>query len=120
MSFWNQYPAGSFGRIIHFLYEYCGLNVAEQSTIGKEVYYGGIKIADVEQKMIEIEDYKTEIPIFKFYGPNAEYYEKKQKHYQKIAIIQLSEIREHLGIEKWKELYVYEINHCTEEWNKDL
>lgn len=35
-------------------------------------------------------------------------------------IIQLSEIREHLGIEKWKELYVYEINHCTEEWNKDL
>lgn len=40
MSWYDQYEGQSVGRILHFLYEYCGLNIAEQAIVGNsKIHY---------------------------------------------------------------------------------
>lgn len=46
MSWWTLYHGRCMGRVIHFLYHYCNLDVAEQSIIGeRDVTYRGKRIA---------------------------------------------------------------------------
>lgn len=68
MSWYRSYRGQSIGRVLHFLYHYCGFNVAETATIGaKSVTYFGRKIATYEFPN-EVDD----IPIFTFLGFNPE------------------------------------------------
>lgn len=50
MSAWRrQYPNRNIGRILHFLYHYCGPEVAERATVGiDQVSYQGEIIAIYE------------------------------------------------------------------------
>lgn len=83
MSSWHRHCRGqSIGRVLHFLYHYCGFDVAEHAQIGqgKVHYHGGI-IATYEF----LSD--TDIPHFKFVShPHlhrgeemVEYWEKAQR-----------------------------------------
>lgn len=46
---YSNYKDQSIGRILHFLYHYCGLHVAETVTVGADgVFLYGKKIAVVE------------------------------------------------------------------------
>src|SRR5271166_1399162 len=63
MSSWHtQYRGQSCGRVLHFLYHYCGFDVAEMATVSwDEVHYHGRKIATYTW-LNEVED----IPLFTF------------------------------------------------------
>jgi len=53
----------SIGRVLHFLYHYCGLLVAEYAEIGdREVKYNGKKIAFFY--------FRGDVPIFEFVNPD--------------------------------------------------
>ena len=68
MSSWNRsYRGRTLGRVLHFIYHYCGPVVAENCQVGAgEVTYYGNKIAE----FIWLSD--TDIPHFKFL-PNWDY-----------------------------------------------
>lgn len=67
-SWHRQYRGKSIGRILHFLYHYCGFDVAEKATIGQcEVHYNGNKIATYAF----LSD--TDIPHFTFLTPDKSY-----------------------------------------------
>lgn len=82
MSSWHRHCRGhSIGRVLHFLYHYCGFDVAEHAQIGaSKVIYHGKTIATYEF----LSD--TDIPYFTFqpylsYGGEdlAKTWEKNQK-----------------------------------------
>lgn len=62
MPSWHRsYRGQSIGRVLHFLYHYCGFDVAEMAAIGETmVHYHGDVIATYEF----LSD--TDIPHFKF------------------------------------------------------
>ncbi len=62
MSSWHSSHRGrSIGRVLHFLYYYCGFGVAEKATVGQnKVVYHGKTIATYEF----LSD--TDIPYFTF------------------------------------------------------
>ena len=95
MSWWNQYSAESIGRMIHFVYRYTTMMVAESATFSnKEVMWGREKVADVlEHKEVDVNGVKLVIPIFKFVG-KYEYGNQQQEYYQKHASMELTEYRE--------------------------
>ena len=46
---WGGYRNNSVGRLIHYIYKICGLNIAESITIGsKNIQLGGKVIAKVD------------------------------------------------------------------------
>ncbi len=60
-SWHRQYRGDSIGRVLHFLYHYCGFDVAEMATIGDDkVTYHGEVIATF--KFLG----DTDIPFFTF------------------------------------------------------
>lgn len=65
MTSWHRsYRGQSVGRVFHFLYHYCGFDVAELATIGKgSVVYQGRKIATYV-----FPNDSDDIPIFTFLG----------------------------------------------------
>lgn len=75
MSWWGQYQGESIGKIIHFLYHYCGFDVAEMATIGNEVKYHGKIISptiDFEDQNVTLktgEMILVRVPIFNFSDP---------------------------------------------------
>lgn len=67
---WGSYKGKSVGRIIQFIYRYCGCHIAERIQIGnKEITYFGEPFATFEWD-------EKEIPHFTF--------SEKFKHFQKI------------------------------------
>lgn len=67
-SWHNQYRGKSIGRILHFVYHYCGFNVMEDCTVGEDsVHYFGKKIATF--KWLQAYD---DIPVFEFIDGSAE------------------------------------------------
>lgn len=69
MSSWHrQYRGRCIGRVLHFLYYYCGYDVSTHATIGEsKVNYHGQVIATYEY----LGD--TDIPYFTFKAPNSHY-----------------------------------------------
>lgn len=97
MSFYSQYSAKSIGRILHFLYVYCGLHVAESVTVGEqEIIYNNQKIADVQWKTLRVYGFDVEIPVFIFYGENKNRYKQQQMIRQISAIMELKEMEHNL------------------------
>lgn len=83
MSFW-RYRGRCTGRIIHFLYHYCGLDVAEQATIGaSDVTYCGQRIATFTwHASFGLAD----VPVFAFEGEHADRWAERQTEKQEEAI----------------------------------
>lgn len=98
MSHVSNSPAGSIGRVIHFVYHYLGLRIAETATYGEEgVHYYGKKIAEIlEWKDIEVHGITVNVPIFKFISKYG-YGNREQYTKQRMAIIDLTEFREKIG-----------------------
>jgi hypothetical protein len=72
--FWSRYPYGSGGNVIHWIYTYCNLQLAENITLNDGyISYKGEKIADVEWN----DDYQ--IPIFHW----TEYFKEEYLYYVK-------------------------------------
>lgn len=97
MSSWHrQYRGRSVGRVLHFLYHYCGFDVAEMATIGtEEVVYHGKQIATF--KWINERD---DIPVFTFLphlshsGTDmAAHYEQRQKENLLQALLEQEPIK---------------------------
>lgn len=119
MSWWSQYPAGSLGRVLHFIYEYCGFKYAEIVTIGeREIHYYGEKFAEIiEWKDVEIHEQKINVPIFKFILDDRNYFTEQQELKMRCAIMALVEMREKLK-EKWMPLYRKEMDDRTKAVNE--
>lgn len=83
MSFWSSYKPGSCGSVIHYLYYYCGFNVAENCEVGSgTVRYWGEEIASYNVFARDSEYADIE---FYFKGKNASEYEKNQKEKKALA-----------------------------------
>ena len=92
MSFWNHYEGRAIGKIINFLYHYCGLNIAENCTIGNhEIKYRGNLVATVSWEEFEYDGKKIDIPIFNFCD---KYYMEQQDSKKVIAAIDMKEFRD--------------------------
>lgn len=104
MSWWSDHPEKSIGRIIHFIYTYCGLHIAESVTVGeKEVSLNSQKIAEViTWEDFELDGVKVNIPKLKFYD---EHYNKAQNDLHKYAVITLNEFAKKAD-SKWIEIYL--------------
>jgi hypothetical protein len=72
-SFWTQYKGNSIGRTIHYLYNICGLNIAEEAIFCGNgiITYSGEKFAIV--------NYADGYPHLTFVGLNKEFYTEKQE-----------------------------------------
>ncbi len=71
MSFYNK-KGRSIGRVLHFLYHYCGLNIAETVQVGD----GFVRLYGESFATFDwIED---DIPVFTFTCRNRDIYEKNQ------------------------------------------
>lgn len=58
---YSHYRGRSVGRVIHFLHEYLGYNIAEYATVGGEgVHYG--------DKLVGTIEWEDDIPHFQFTG----------------------------------------------------
>lgn len=56
---WRKYPAKSAGRVIQFIYRYCGLHLAERVQVGdSQVTYNGRLFAKFT--------WKDNRPVFEF------------------------------------------------------
>jgi hypothetical protein len=81
MSWHRQYRGKSVGRVLHFLYHYCGFNVEEYAEVGENTVsmYG---------KQIATYDFlsDTDIPHFEFVGENAADYTSNQSRFIFAAI----------------------------------
>lgn len=89
MSFWNHYEGRAIGKIINFLYHYCGLNIAENCTIGNhEIEYHGKVIATVSWEEFEYDGKKIDIPVFDF---EDKFYMEQQTKKKIIAAIDMKD-----------------------------
>lgn len=95
MSSWNsQYQGQSIGKILHFLYYYCGFDVAELCTVGKEVKYHGKTIAskitwEVEKVTLSNGDViEVDVPVFTF--TDTSYIEQQNSENKKKALDDLN------------------------------
>ncbi len=79
MSFYSSYEAPGCGCLMHYLYYYCGLNVADTCIFGdgKTITYFGKKIATYY--------WFGSTPEFVFYGDNAKTWEENQKKFRDLA-----------------------------------
>ncbi len=59
-SFWSTYTGNTIGRAIHYLYNICNLDIAEQAIFNGDntVTYRGVKLADI--------DWSFGYPLFTF------------------------------------------------------
>jgi hypothetical protein len=92
MSWHRQYRGHSVGRVFHFLYHYCGFDVAEVATVGwdkkegEEEPIGYVFYYDQQIATFKWINEQDDIPVFTFL-PNlshsgtdmAAYYEQNQK-----------------------------------------
>jgi len=70
-SFWSHYKGQSIGRVLHFLYHYCNLHIAENVTVGDgEVRLHGDLFATYV--------WEDDVPNFMFVGENAGTYQITQ------------------------------------------
>jgi hypothetical protein len=117
MSWWNECPAGSIGRVIHFVYHYCGYNNAENCIISETtVSLSGKVFANIvgwEDKVYG--GITVNVPVFTFIDP---YYEIKQTHYLNRAISELTEFKNAAG-ENWMQLAVAAMNEAAQNINND-
>lgn len=66
-TWWSKYPFESFGSVIHWIYVYTNLNIAEQVTVGNnEVNYNG--------KLVARYTFNDKLQIPLFYHINDEIY----------------------------------------------
>lgn len=82
MSSWHrQYRGRRLGRILHFLYHYCGFDVAERAQVGQnEITYQGKRIATFEFLSDTDIPYFTFLPNMSYSGTDMQaYYEQNQK-----------------------------------------
>ena len=71
--------AKKFGRMLHFIYHYCGLQFAENVIIGdKFITYYNKDFAKVEWKEIDFYNQKVIIPIFDFLHESKDYFHQNK------------------------------------------
>lgn len=76
MSFWSHHSGQSIGRIMHFIYEYCGLRYAEEATFGNadgNIYYNGKPFAKVTEWIGPNKD----IPVLYFFRSEDNFWDAK-------------------------------------------
>lgn len=104
MTWWAEYPERSAGRVIHFVYYYCNLHIAEEIRIGNgSIEYWKYKdFATFTHENVTVNNETFLIPVFIF---KNDLYNQGQEIKQKIAIIHLKEYEERKGPkQKWKDL----------------
>jgi hypothetical protein len=80
MSHYSHYRGRSIGRIIHFIYSYCGYSIGSTCTVGEKIVFhergNALKhLADVKWS----EHFgEGDVPEFTFYGSDAEYFQQQQ------------------------------------------
>lgn len=115
MSFYSNYKEYSIGRMLHFIYHYCGLQFAENVIIGdKFITYYNKDFAKVEWKEIDFYNQKVIIPIFDFLHESKDYFHQNQKLKQNIAIITLEEMKDKLK-DKWTVIYRQELQNESDK-----
>lgn len=97
MPSWNsQYQGQSIGKILHFLYYYCGFNITEECTVGKEVRYAGKVIAsDISWTIEKVslsngDQIEIDVPVFTFVDTlhaEAQNLENKKKALDDIEVV---------------------------------
>lgn len=76
---WNRTcPYKSIGSIIHWIYVYCGLNIAERITVSID----HVNLNDKIYATFILDD-EYEIPVFTFLNDNDEYLSMSQEAYLK-------------------------------------
>jgi hypothetical protein len=118
MSFWSQYSDKSFGKVIHFIYCYCGFNIAESCQIGEHtVMYGNKIIAkDIKWEEHTYKEITVWVPVFIFIDEN---HKKSQEYFINEAVVELSEFKKLAG-DKWIEYAIETKNNCTNNYNNSL
>ena len=123
MFFYSIYKEYSIGRMLHFIYHYCGLQYAENVVVGdKFITYYNKDFAKIEWKEIDFHNQKVIIPVFEFLINEKEYFMEKQIQKQNIAIITLEEMKDKLK-DKWIVIYRQESQNESDkikELNKKL
>lgn len=73
MPSWHaQYQGKSIGKVLHFLYHYCGFDIAELCTVGKEVKcWGKIIASDITWEIEKVsltngDEIEVDVPVFAF------------------------------------------------------
>ena len=76
-SWWKKYPYKSLGEILHWLYVYCNLNIAEKAIVSKStIMYCNVLFADFKY------DEEKKMPIFQFV--DASWNEAQRKYFNLI------------------------------------
>lgn len=84
MSWW-PYHGRCTGRILHFLYHYCGFDVAEHATVGdgKVIYWG----KDIATFAWSDRFGEADVPVFTFAGDLAQAWTATQHDKREAAIV---------------------------------
>lgn len=125
MSWWRMYDEKSLGRTLHFLYHYCGFDMAESATCSREVVHlhGNLVANITDQQEVELEGIKVVVPVFNFIDED---HTRRQKYFQRKAIIDLKEFREIFlrtngyDLGAYRKLSYLENCEATEKYNASL
>lgn len=80
---YSLYKKRTCGNVLHFIYYYCGLRMAERVIVGEDKLYRNSEETELLATFHFNED---NYPVFKFTGYNAEYFENNQKEKYALAI----------------------------------
>lgn len=94
---WAQYQGQSIGKMIHFIYCYCGLSYAEDTTYGENsVTYRGKPFAKVSWEVQRVrlrtrEIVDVDVPVFEFLdAENKKFFTAQQLKHRDDAIQSLN------------------------------
>lgn len=101
MSYASSYRGRCVGRIIHFIYHYCGLHISEQFTVGGtpgEEEKGFTAVSLYGFPFAKITWGYWDVPRFEFIGKDASSFANEQRLKMREAIEDAFEFPRHCGV----------------------
>ena len=82
-----RYQTRTIGNVLHFLYHYCGLHIAEHAIVGSDIVYNPHSDEEIEENILATFFFDSHnYPVFEFRGDRAAHYMKQQELYREKAI----------------------------------
>jgi len=83
---YSSYKGRCVGTILHYIYHYCGLRMAESCTVDiqyKLIEYGNEPIAVY---VWDVDEDEVNVPTFRFFGENTILYSKAQNEMRRDVV----------------------------------